>query len=224
MEEHERLTNLHNSIAKLRSLHDGDLGVVETIACGPMAVPQLRAMLFEREPSGLFETRCRVVQVLAALRAHDVLVDFLKSERKSADPVERLGDDAVINAAARAVAMRRTEDVFLLLLTLAKDRLLPGVVAGLGSFRRHEAIPYLIAALAEDECRPLAEAALKALGSAAYPALLQAAFETETAPGHESPSRLRQRRSISALLGSADQSGLEASGSRSEKPKMTDIQ
>jgi len=192
--------DLEAAIRKLRSLHDGDLGVVETVMCGMRAIPALRAVLFEREPSGLFETRCRAVQALSALRAREVLVEFLVNPHWAADPVERLGDDAVINAAARALAKWRDEDTFQVLLKLSKERLLPGVVAAIGSFRRAAVIPYLVAGLAEDECRPFAEAALGKFGARARGALTQIVNATEPCPGSESPSRMRQRQSALRLL------------------------
>jgi len=192
--------NLDAAVRKLRSLHDGDLGVVETVLCGKRAIPALRAVLFEREPSGLFETRCRAVQALSALKAHDVLVEFLANSHWAADPVERLGDDAVINAAARALAKHRDEDTFQVLLKLSKQRLLPGVVAAIGSFKRAAAIPYLVAGLAEDECRPFAETALEKFGAQARAALTQIVNETATSPDSDSPSCVRQRQSALRIL------------------------
>jgi hypothetical protein len=192
--------DLEQAINKLKSLHDGNLGVVETIGCGIRAIPALRTILFEREPSGLFETRCRVIQALATLNAREVLIEFLTTSHDATDPVERLGDDAVVNAAARAVAKYREESVFQVLLSLAGLRLLPGVVAALSSFARQETIPYLIDALAEDECRPIAEAALEKLGHAARHALRQVVTTGTGSPEVESPSRARQRQSALGLL------------------------
>jgi len=163
------------------------------------AVPALRAVLVEREPSGLFETRCRAVQALSALKAREVLVEFLANPYWAADPVERLGDDAVINAAARALAKWRDEDTFQVLLKLSKERLLPGAVAAIGSYRRAALIPYLVAGLAEDECRPFAEAALGKFGARAYGALTQIVNATDPSPGSESPSRKRQHQSALRL-------------------------
>jgi hypothetical protein len=188
--------DLERAIEKLKSLHDGDLGVVETVACGARAIPALRTLLCEREPSGLFETRCRAVQALGALDARDVLMEYLAMPHEAPDPVEQLGDDAVLNAAARTVAKYGDEQVFQLLRHLAGRRLLPGVVGGLGEFMRPEAIPILVDALAEDECRPIAEAALKKFGQRAAPALTQAT----AASSPESPSRARQRESALGLL------------------------
>jgi len=199
------MTELDAAIQRLRSLHDGNLGLVETVRCGRRAIPALRTVLFEREPSGLFETRCRAVQALSALKAGEVLVEFLANPPCAADPVERLGDDAVINAAARALAKCRDENTFQVLLKLSKERLLPGVVAAIGSFRRAAVIPYLVAGLAEDECRPFAEAALGKFGARARGALTQIVDATdvnatETSPGSQSPSRMRQRQSALRLL------------------------
>jgi hypothetical protein len=187
------------AIQALRSLHDGDLGVARAASCGRDAIPAPRDVLFERDPSGLFETRRRAVEALALTGAHDVLIEFLESPREVADPVERLGEDAIVNAAARALIGARKPRVFRLLISLAQKKILPGVIAALGAFRRVEAIPYFVAALAEDESRPSAEAALLDLGAPARDALLTAA-RREPFTGFESESRLRQRRSALALL------------------------
>lgn len=191
---------LEGAIEKLKSLHDGDRGVLETVACGSQAIPPLRTLLFEREPSGLFQTRCRAIEALLALKAYHVLAEFLKAPHEAADPVERLGDDAVINAAARAVAALREPRVFELLMWLAETRPLPGVIAALGASGRAEAIPYLVEALAEDENRPAAEAALQNLGAIAHRALAVAASQISPSLERDSESRLRQRRSALRLL------------------------
>jgi len=106
---------------KIRSLHDGDLGVLDAVDCGPAAIPALRALLFEREPSGLYEVRRRAVDALAALGAHDVLMDFLGTYHDVTDPIERLGEDAVINAAALALVPAKEPDVFRLLLGIGRS-------------------------------------------------------------------------------------------------------
>ncbi len=186
-------------VDKLRSLEEGHRALVEVIACGSRAVPALRALLFQREPDGLFQPRCLAVAALAALKAHDVLIEYLSTLRARADPVEQVGDDAVINAAARALSGRRDERAFELLLSLAEARLRPGVIEALGAFRRAEALPYFAAALADDDCRLAAEAALKNLGVAATQALMTVAT-FPAAEEHESDSRLRQRRSALRLL------------------------
>jgi hypothetical protein len=113
--------SLAAALAALRSLHDGDRGVAEVAAHGADAIPALRALLFERESSGLFETRVRAVEALALIGAHDVLIEFLESPYEAADPVERLGDDAIVNAAGRAVGIVGGPRVFYLLLSLARE-------------------------------------------------------------------------------------------------------
>lgn len=192
---------LRNAIEALRSLHDGDRGVAEAAACGDEAIPLLRDILFEREPSGLFETRRRAVEALASLGAYDTLIEFLESRAEVADPVEQVGEDAVINAAALALRSARDPRVFGLLASLAsRRRSLSGVVAALGEFRAAEAIPYLVEALAEDESRAQAEAALRNIGAPARDALVAAARRDPATDDRESESRLRSRRSALALL------------------------
>ena len=191
---------LRRAIEKLRSVHNGEQGLLEAIACGAQAIPALRALLFAREPSGLFQTRCLAVQGLASLEASDVLIDFLSARPEIADATERVGEDAVINAAARALMGRRDELLFDLLMTIAETRLLPGVIAALGAFGRVEPLPYFIAALAEDESRPAAGSALRDLGPSACEALAAVAASRQSSRAEESQSRIRQRRSALILL------------------------
>ncbi|HTV31963.1 MAG TPA: hypothetical protein VME69_02515 [Methylocella sp.] len=190
---------LAQAIEKLKSLHYGDQGLLETVTHGWRAVPPLRALLYKREPSGIFQPRCRVVQALVILKAYDVLAEFLATPREAADPVERIGDEVVINRAARALGGLHELHAFELLMWLAETNPLPGVMAALGGSGRVEAIPYLVAALAEDESRLAAETSLRNFGLLAHQALAVAACRSsDEAP--ESESRLRQRRSALGLL------------------------
>jgi HEAT repeat protein len=191
---------IQRAIGKLKSFHDGDIGVLEVVACGGHAIPPLRALLFDREPSGLYQVRVRAVDALAELGAHEVLVEFLSAARDVTDPVERLGEDAVINAAARALAYRSDQRVFELLVRLARRPCLTGVIFALGTFRQAKTIPLLVEALSEDASRPTAEAALKRIGAVARPALIEAVSRHTGVHEHDSESRLRQRRSAWRLL------------------------
>jgi HEAT repeat protein len=192
--------DVEQAIRKLKSFREGEQGILDVIACGGKAIPALRRMLFEREPSGLFQVRCRVVAALAALKAHEVLIDFLEADRGIADPVERLGEDAVINCAARALANVRERRALEVLLVLASRPALTGVIAALGALKKAEAIPVLIDALEDDASRATAESALKKLGSTARNALLAAASSGTSAGQQESESRRRQRRSALRVL------------------------
>jgi hypothetical protein len=192
--------DVKQAMAKLKSLHDGDLGVLAVTACGSRAVPALQALLFERERSGLYQPRYRAIDALAAMRAYDVLFEFLRTQREALDPVERFGDEAVINAAAMALSGLREERVFQLLLKLAERRSQPGVTAALAKFRRTEAIPYLIRALDEDTSRRAAETALRRLGRPARRPLLEAATRRPPNSELESESDRRRRRAALRLL------------------------
>jgi hypothetical protein len=197
----ERSTHrLEQAVARLKSLHDGDAAVVDVIACGKEAIPAVRVILFERERSGLFQTRCRAVEALAGLGAYDILVEYLNADRPPGDAVEELGNDAVINAAAIAAAKTREERVFHLLMRLSERPSLTGVVRALGSFDRHEAIPRLISALEEDASRSTAEAALKRIGKGARDALVAAAQFRSPSDEQENESSLRRRRSALRLM------------------------
>jgi hypothetical protein len=195
-----RQQTVERAIAKLKSLQDGDIGVIDAIACGKQVIPVLRQILFEREPSGLYQVRCRVVEVLAGLGASDVLIEFLETERVLTDPVERLGEDAVINAAARALPNVHDPHVFALLLRLAHHPHLTGVIATLATSGRAEAIPALIAALEDDASRLIAEVALRRFARRAKGALLNAATIQLPTAERESPSSIRRRRSALGLL------------------------
>ncbi len=96
-------SDIQLALDRLKSLHDGDIGVLEIVACGRRAIPALRALLLEGESSGIYHPRCRAVEALSALGAHDVLIEFLGSPREMADPVNRTGEEVVISAAARAL-------------------------------------------------------------------------------------------------------------------------
>jgi hypothetical protein len=152
-----RHVGVASAIERLKSLHDGDSAFSEVVSFGAQAVPALRALLLQREPSGLYVVRCRVVEALAALKSFNTLAEFLRLDREIEDPAERLGEEAVISAAARSIAHLREDWVFELLFNLARRRCLAGAVAGLGAFKRPESIPWLVRALAEDEARPTAE-------------------------------------------------------------------
>jgi hypothetical protein len=194
------MDSLDRAIAKLKSFTAGDNGVMEVVACGNRAIPLLRALLFSREPSGLFQARVRAIDALARLDARDILVEYLGTPREIYDPVERLGEDAVINAAARALANQRDPRVLDLLLRLAQRPCLTGVIYALGAFRATRAIPLLVEALAEDASRLTAEIALKKIGASARAALIEAAIRRSDEPSPELESRLRQRRSALRLL------------------------
>ena len=191
---------LDRALADLRALAQTDRGVLETIACGPIAVPALRAMLFAPEPSGLFAPRCAAVEALAALGAEDVLIDFLAAPHRIADPVARVGTESVLDHAARV--LMRSEDPRLpaLLRHLAETRLLPGAIEWLGAHGRIEALPCLIRALGDDVAFPSAVTALHSLGAVAVPALWRAALDPWPDRGHETDTSRRRRRAALAVL------------------------
>jgi HEAT repeat protein len=191
---------VQRAVDKLKSFQDGDIAVPEVVACGDRAIPSFRELLFDREPSGLYQVRTRAIDALAQLGAQDVLKEFLKTARDVTDPVERLGEDAVINAAARALAYSSDSRVFELLFRLGTRPCLDGVIFALGTFRQAKAIPLFIEALSEDGSRLNAETALKKMGAATRPALIAAAIGDSSLHEHESESRLRQRRSALKLL------------------------
>ncbi len=195
-----RAADVSRALERLKTLHAGDLGVVEITACGRRAIPALRTLLLAGESSGIYQPRCRAVDALAALGAWDVLIEFLSAPRDVADPVSRTGEDAVMNAAARALATSGDPRVFPLLFELARVRPLAGVIEALGSCCRSETVHILVRALSEDHLRPAAEAALLRFGPRARPALFRAALRPAPSAASESASSRRARRSALRLL------------------------
>ncbi len=188
------------ALGKLRALREGDEAIAELIDCGQAAVGPLREFLFSREPCGLFQPRCQAVEALAKLGAKAVLLEFLTAPRSFADPVEQAGEDAVLSFVARALTRWPDDATFLLLLAVAKRKLLPGIVDALGEYRRMDALPVLAAALAEDFCRSAAETAFRKLGPAACSCLLSLAVRTVPLADVELESSLRLRRSALNLF------------------------
>jgi hypothetical protein len=190
---------LAKAIGRLKSLRDGDAGLLDVLSCGRKAVPALRQILMTREPSGLYETRRRAVEALAQLRAFDVLEDYLEAPRNISDPVELTGEEAVINAAARALTRAQDPSVVEVLLRLTERNPLSGVVDALGELGCVAAVPYFMRALGEDFTRPSAEAALRKLGTSVRQRLLDGAIGPADRDTREPESSRRFRRSALRL-------------------------
>lgn len=188
-------------VNRLRRLHDGEAAVMAVAAKGAAVVPALQELLVEREPSGIYQPRCRAAKTLGLVGAFDVLGDFLRLERRFADPIEQSGEDAVVNAAARALTRRKSEADFELLRAIAgKHAYLTGAVEALGSFGRADAVPELGAALGEDHSRFAAEAALAAIGKPAIATLVEIALRAPPAGELEYDRDARHRRSALRVL------------------------
>ncbi|HTV46528.1 MAG TPA: HEAT repeat domain-containing protein [Stellaceae bacterium] len=193
--------DVERALERLKSLHDGDLGIVDITACGSRAIPALRAFLCDGPASSIYQPRCRAVAALAALHAHDVLINFLSAPREISDPVDRAGEDAVVNAAARALIGVDDARIFPLLMQLAHSRPpLAGIVEALGASGRAEAIPVLVEALREDHTRPAAAAALARLPALARPPLVELATRPLPSCQWETASSRRTRLAAVRLL------------------------
>jgi len=187
-------------VDRLNSLKDGDLAVAELAACGKRAVEPLRRFLLYGRPSGIYQPRQLAVEVLAELGAKDVLLEYLASGKHISDPVDRYGEEAVENTAARLLAGWRDEDVYNALLRLLRRKPMPGVIETLGEYRRPGTIPDFIGALGDDIARGPAEEALRKVGETAHRALLDAALAPVPSAADESPSSLLRRASALRLL------------------------
>ncbi len=188
------------AIRRLKTFRDEDAAVVDLLSCGPAAIEPLRELLFNREPSGLYRPRCLAAETLGCLGAREVLTEFLLRPRTVEDPVEQTGEEAVTNAAARALGRWKDDATFDLLLGIGRERTLSGVVAVLADFGRTEAIPAFSAALAEDFTRPAAEEGFRRLGPAARPELLRLACSRPPVAIGESETSRRLRRAALRLL------------------------
>ncbi len=184
----------------LESLQGGPVAAATLVACGERAIPPLRSYLLRGRPRGIYQPRQLAVETLAHLGAKDVLLEYLASPAPIKDPVVRMGEDAVRSTAARELGRWRTEDVFESLSNVALDTLLPGVVESLGAYRRTEAIPYFLWALGDGVCRTQAEDAIRGLGQAARPALLDSAGDKTPSAEQETPSSLQRRRWVLRIL------------------------
>jgi hypothetical protein len=187
-------------IERLNSLVYGHQASMELASFGAAAIGPLERFLFEGAPSGIFQPRQWAVEALAALGAKDVLLKYLHQNDPIPDPVVRQGEDAVRNTAARLVAHWKTDDVFDLLIELARTRTLPGVITALGSFRREEVLPILERALEDDVARPAAEEALNGFGGDAIETLVSALHRKRMNEDEEVPSSLRRRRSAAEIV------------------------
>lgn len=186
---------------RMRSLHEGDVAVLDAIAIGAPAIPILRELLFERDSAGIFEPRKRAVQALAALHAFGVLKEFIAKWRLASDPVERLGDEAVLSAAALMLGETGDEEAYFILFGIAREHPVPGVVEALSRYRRAESTSVLIAALSDDCASAAAEQGFRLMGQKAVPALVDAALCVTTGPSdRETPSSIRRRRRAFSLL------------------------
>jgi hypothetical protein len=196
----DRDAAIRRLVGKLDSLLEGEQAAASLVAFGPAAIGPLRRFLMEGRPSGIYQPRRWAVEALAGLQAKDVLLEYLRSDRQIPDAVERMGEEAVQNAAAAALKQWPGEDVYEVLTGILQRRHLAGAVATLGELRRTEAIPFIIAALEDDVCRAAAENALRQMGRAAVPELMFAALNPWPDREEETPLSLQRRSSAAQLL------------------------
>ena len=185
---------IESLVRDLESLQAGSLVAAALIGCGARAIPPLRRFLLQGRPRGIFQPRQLAVETLAQLGAKEVLIEYLDKPLPTKDPVVRFGEDAVRSTAARELARWPDDEVFHCLLRAGLDHLLPGIVEALGTFRRTEAMPYFLWALGDGVCRSSAEEAIRALGAAAQPFLMDAVSERNPSAAEEVPSSFQRRR------------------------------
>ena len=191
---------LQRLVDALNSLKEGELAVANLVACGKRAVEPLRRFLLYGKPSGIFQPRQHAVEALAELGAKDVLLEYLAFEKHISDPVDRYGEEAVENTAARFLGGWRNEEVYAVLLRLLRKKPMPGVIETIGDYRRTGTIPDFIRALGDDVAGGPAEEALRKVGEPACRPLMDAALTPVPSDADETPSSLRRRASALRLL------------------------
>lgn len=191
---------IEEQVRGLESLQGGSLSAAALIGCGTRAIPFLRSFLLTGRPRGIYQPRQLAVETLAQLGAKDVLLEYLSKPPQIKDAVVRMGEDAVRSTAARELGRWQTEDVFEGLTAAGMDHLLPGIVESLGKFRRPETLPYLLWALGDGICRSYAEEAIRNMGEAAKPALVDAALVRTPSAEEENGSSLQRRRWVLRIL------------------------
>ena len=139
--------HIDDLVRGLDSLLEGDKVAAQLIACGPVAIPAVKAFLFLGKPRVVYQPRLRAVEVLGALGAKSVLIEYITAKKSIPDPAVRMSEEVVENAAARELARWRTQDVLDILMRFALPRSRSGIVEALGRFRSPEAIPYFLHAL-----------------------------------------------------------------------------
>jgi len=184
----------------LDSLLDGEAVAAQLIALGPRIIPVVKSFLFHGKPGVVYQPRRRAVEVLGAVGAKAVLLEYLIAQKNIPDPAVRMAEEVVENAAAREVAKWPTRDVLDVLMRFALPRSRSGIIEALGHFRTPEAIPYFLHALEDDVCRNAAEEALRSFGRDAEIELIAAARRELPSPDDERPSSLRRRRAALSLL------------------------
>jgi hypothetical protein len=191
---------IESLVRDLESLRGGSIAAAALIGCGARAIPPLRSFLLNGRARSIYQPRQLAVETLGELGAKDVLLEYLKEPLAIKDAVVRFGEDAVRSTAARELARWQTADVFDCLTRAGSDHLLPGIVEALGAFRRIETMPYFLRALGDGVCRSHAEEAIRGLGIAARPFLIDAAVPGDSAVDQESSSSLQRRRWVLRIL------------------------
>jgi len=185
---------------QLDSLVDGEAAAARLVACGRAAIEPLRHFVLDSPARGVAEPRCWAVQALAGLGAKDTLIEYLKTDAVTPDPVVRLAEEAVQRAAALALAAWRTDDVFDLLLALVARRPSSGTIEALGEFERRNAVPVLLNVLEDGYYRPWAEVALDRVADRDRDLLIRSALSPMPNADMETESSLRRRRALLQLL------------------------
>jgi len=188
-------------LEELNTLKKGAQAVTKLIACGRPAVePLLRQFLLFGKPGIVYYSRRWAVEALAGLGAREVLLEYLAQKKEIADPPIRLSEEVVESAAARELKRWPSEEVVQVLLEIAQQRCLTGVLETLGEFKRAEAIPFLVKALEDDVCRNAAEEGLRKMGLPAKLELIKAATTPRPSRDAEAPASLLRRLSSVRLL------------------------
>jgi hypothetical protein len=186
-------------ITKLDSLVNGECAISMLVACGQCAIPYLEHFLLAGSPRTIAIPHCRAVRALGELGAYSVLISYFDEYESPPDAEVLFAEDGVRSAVARELMRWKSEEVFQILLSKARQRLTGGLVLALGEFRRPDCVPLLFKALEADFCREDAKNALRKIPDASR----QHAFLTIrglTGTQLHGPTALRRRRATLQLL------------------------
>jgi len=184
----------------------------EILARGRETVPALAAFLLGR-PTVLFEARAAAAECLGVLggaEAEEALVAVLtRHDLRQLTPAVRMAEQAVRNAAARALGRAGARQAVPALLAALGEQRLVGAGAALATLGEARAIPGLIDLLEEPTHGEAADL-LANFGAAAVPALAAALGDPRPGGEWEAPGSVQRRALAAEILGRVG--GAEAAG------------
>jgi HEAT repeat protein len=191
-------------VARLNNLYEIFRVQGEILAYGEETVEPLAELLLS-PPSTFSEPRVAAAECLGAIggdKAVDALIRVLDyHDVETLGPVQRFGEDAVRNVAARRLARFASPKVCDSLLRALQRNHLIGAGQALAHLGDTRAIPHLIECLEDDYKKEKATVALRQFGQAAISHLCKAIEHPRWVEGAERPLSQERRSRAAELLG-----------------------